>query len=362
MLETILTIFIFFVILVILVLIHEFGHFIAAKKSGVYVEEFGFGFPPRLFGKKFGETIYTVNALPLGGFVRLFGEEYHEEKKKTKEGIHKERAFINKKPWQKSIIITAGVVMNFLLGWVLISYLFTVGTPVPAGVSVEKTQPNSPAAQVGLKKGDKLEKIVYGEEEMNIKTTIDLVGASRKYGDKEVTLYISRDNKSISYQITPRANPPAKQGALGIEIRQLVEKKQYPWYSAPYYGLVEAATMTKTIMVELLKIPVQFLTTQKTEVEFSGPVGIAKIVGEARKYGINALFEITALLSLNLAVVNILPFPALDGGRMVFVLYEWITGKRPNQNLEKYLNLAGIIILLSLSALVTIIDIQRLWS
>ncbi|MBP7966929.1 site-2 protease family protein [Candidatus Woesebacteria bacterium] len=351
----------FFIILVILVLIHEFGHFIAAKKSGVYVEEFGFGFPPRLIGKKIGETLYSFNLLPLGGFVRLFGEEYHEEGKKKETEIPSHRAFINKKPWQKAIIIGAGVVMNFILGWALISYLFTVGTPVPAGISIEQVQKGSPAATAGLKKGDKLEKIKVNGSEIMLKTTPDLVNAAKKYGDQEVDLYISRGGATNAIKITPRSKPPEGQGSLGIVINQLVETKKYPWYTAPFYGLIEAATMTKTILVELLKIPLQFFTAQKTNVEFSGPVGIAKIVGEARKYGINALLEITALLSLNLAVVNILPFPALDGGRMIFVFYEWITRKKPNQDLEKYLNLAGIIILLSLSALITIWDIQKLW-
>ncbi|CAN5221258.1 RIP metalloprotease RseP [soil metagenome] len=355
------TVLIFFLILVVLVVIHEFGHFIAAKKCGVYVEEFGFGFPPRLIGKKIGETIYSINALPLGGFVRLFGEEYHEEKEENKHSIPKERAFINKKPWQKAIIITAGVVMNFLLGWALISYLFTVGTPAPAGISIEQVQKNSPAEIIGMQKGDKLEKIIIDGKELPLKTTPDLINAAKKYADREVTIFAIRNGNIMAFNIIPRSKPPEGQGSLGIVINQIVEMKRYPWYSAPYYGLIEAATMTRTIFTELIKIPLQFLTSQKTDVEFSGPIGIAKIVGEARKYGINALLEITALLSLNLAVVNILPFPALDGGRMVFVWYEWITGKRPNQNLEKYLNLAGIIILLSLSALVTFYDIRKLW-
>lgn len=356
-----LTILIFFIILVILVIIHELGHFIAAKKSGVYVEEFGFGFPPRLIGKKIGETLYSFNLLPLGGFVRLFGEEYHEESKKKESTIPKSRAFVNKKPWQKAIIISAGVVMNFILGWALISYLFTVGTPVPAGISIEEVQANSPAQKVGLQKGDILEKIIVNGNETVLTTTPDLVNAAKKYADQSVVMQIKRQTQTITVSITPRSKPPEGQGSLGVVINQIVKTKQYPWYTAPFYGLIEAAKMTKTILVELLKIPLSLITSQQTNVEFSGPVGIAKIVGEARKYGINALLEITALLSLNLAVVNILPFPALDGGRMVFVYYEWITGKKPNQDLEKYLNLAGIIILLSLSALITIWDIRKLW-
>lgn len=351
----------FFIILIILVLIHEFGHYFAAKKSGVYVEEFGFGFPPKLIGKKIGETLYSINALPLGGFVRLFGEEYHQGDKHKKGDIPAHRAFINKKPWQKMVIITAGVIMNFLLGWIIISYLFTVGTPAPAGVEIEKVQNGSPAQAVGILAGDKLESIRARGEETEIVSTTQLIQATKKYADEEISILLTRNTEKLTVQITPRSKPPKDQGSLGIVINQIVKTKKYPWYSAPFYGLAEAANMTKTILVELLKIPFQFLTTQKTSVEFSGPVGIAKIVGEARKYGINALLEITALLSLNLAVINILPFPALDGGRLVFIFYEWITGKRPNQNFEKYLNLAGIIILLSLSAWITIYDIQKLW-
>ena len=352
---------IFFIILVILVLIHEFGHFIAAKKNGAYVEEFGFGFPPRVIGKKIGETLYSINLLPLGGFVRLFGEEYHEDHKNKKEAIPASRAFVNKKPWQKTIIITAGVIMNFLLGWVLISYLYTVGTPAPAGVSIQEVQTNSPAKAIGLLPGDKLVKIEAEGKTIELRSTMELISATKTYADKEINLTIERKGDQSTYQITPRSKPPEGQGSMGIVIEQLIETKKYPWYTAPYYGLIEAANMTRTIMVELLKIPLQLIQSQKTSVEFAGPLGIAKVVGEARKYGINPLIEITALLSLNLAVVNILPFPALDGGRLVFVFYEWITKKKPNANFEKYLNLIGIIILLGLSVLVTIADIQKLW-
>ena len=151
------SILLFFIILIVLVIIHEFGHFLAAKKNGVYVEEFGIGFPPRLFGKKIGETLYSINLIPLGGFVKLYGEEYHEVEG-GKQKIASNRAFINKKPWQKVSIIVAGVVMHFVLGWVLISYLFTQGIPTPLNkVRIEKVLPSTPAQQAGLKEKD----IVY---------------------------------------------------------------------------------------------------------------------------------------------------------------------------------------------------------
>lgn len=357
-----LTVLTFILILVVLVLIHEFGHYYAAKKTGVYVEEFGFGFPPRVIGKKIGETLYSINLLPIGGFVKLFGEEYHESKSEVdNKKIPKDRAFVNKKPWQKTIIIIAGVVMNFLLGWILISYLLTTGVPSPTGVAIEEVQPDSPASEAGLQKGDRFVSIKHESSAKDIVLTGDLINNANRYAGDTVEITIERKGSQETVFIVPRKEPPKGQGSMGVVITQLVETKQYPWYTAPYYGLIEAASMTKMITVELLKIPASLISKSAPQVEFSGPIGIAKVVGEARQYGINALIQITALLSLNLAVINILPFPALDGGRLVFIIYEWVTGKRSNQNLEKYLNLIGIIMLLGLSLVITIFDIQKFW-
>jgi len=356
------TVIIFFAILVLLVLIHEFGHFIAAKKNGVFVEEFGFGFPPRLFGKKIGETLYSFNLIPLGGFVKLYGEEYHEKLKTKKiKDIKDGRAFITKKPLIKTVIILGGVIMNFVLGWVLISYLLVSGVPTPAGISVIEVQKNSPASSVGLEKEDVLLSITVGDKVTPLTTTYDLITASQENAEKPILLTVLRHGQKIEFTITPRLNPLEGQGSLGIVINQIVKTKSYPWYSAPFYGLGEAFSMTRRIIIEVAKIPIQLLTTQKTSVEFTGPIGIAQIVGEARKFGIKALLELTALLSLNLAVFNVLPFPALDGGRLVFVAYEWLTKKRPNEHFERYMNLIGIILLLSLSVLVTINDIRKIW-
>jgi len=353
----------FLIILVILVLIHELGHFIAAKKSGVLVEEFGFGFPPRIFGKKIGETLYSINLIPLGGFVKLYGEEYHEGEKETpgKNDIPSSRAFVNKTPLQKTIIITAGVFMNFFLGWALLSILFTQGVPAPAGVMISTIQENTPAAEVGLEVGDTLISIAYKDKTVTIRSTEDLIQSTKTFADREATLKVNRSGKEISVSIVPRSNPPKGEGSLGVVIEQKIEMIRHPWYSAPYYGFIESVSMTKTIGYEILKIPAQLISKQSTDVQFTGPIGIAKVIGEARRFGITALMQITTILSLNLAVINILPFPALDGGRQVFIFYEWITGKRTNQNLEHYLNLIGIILLLVLSAVITIFDIQKYW-
>ncbi|MDA1317023.1 MAG: M50 family metallopeptidase [bacterium] len=359
----------FILILVVLVLIHEFGHYYAAKRMGVYVEEFGFGFPPRVIGKKIGETLYSWNLIPLGGFVKLFGEEYHEASSKKAEtasdaarkSIPASRAFVNKKPWQKTVIIVAGVVMNFILGWAIISYLFTSGVPVPNGVKITNVAAGSPAHTVGLEAQDVVKELIYNNVSTEIQTSQVLISTTQSYIDKEITVVVSRGEEQLEFDVIPRSNPPKGEGSLGIVIEQMLEVKKYPWYSAPYYGLIHAFKTTSSIAIEIIKIPAGFIMQKQTSVDFAGPVGIAKVIGEARKYGISALLEITAILSLNLAVVNILPFPALDGGRLVFIIYEWVSGRKPNQNLERYMNMVGIVLLLALSVLITIYDIQKYW-
>lgn len=350
----------FILILALLVLVHEFGHFIAAKKSGVKVEEFGFGFPPRLFGIKKGETLYSINVIPLGGFVKLYGEEYHEGGEKVNKKL-KSRAFVNKKNWQKSVIIIAGIVGNFLLGWVLISYLFTQGVPTPTNkVIIEQVQTNSPAQISGLKSGDLIKSITVGGKDYVLNSSSDLIKITKDYAGKNIEANILRNNKELSFSIIPRKNPPAGQGPLGVTITSFVTKK-YSWYQAPFYGLIEASKLTKTIVVEIARTLFQLITLNKPSVDVAGPIGIARYTGQAIKFGNNAVLELVALLSLNLAVINILPFPALDGGRLVFVIYEWVTKRRVNKNVERYTNLIGIIILLSLAVIISINDIIKIY-
>ncbi len=349
----------FILILAVLVLVHELGHFLAAKKNGVLVEEFGFGFPPRLFGIKKGETLYSINLLPLGGFVKLYGEEYHEDKK-SKSSL-RDRTFIYKKPWQKIVIIVAGILGNFLLGWVIISFLFTQGVPTPTNqVLVESVQKNSPAESAGLQARDQVTKIVVRKQEYSIKTSEDLILLSKKNAGIPMTVSVKRKGVEKQLEITPRKNPPSGQGPLGVVVTTPFVEKKYSWIEAPYYGLVFAFETTVRIVQGLSKVIVQFVTFQKTDADVRGPIGIAQITGETIKFGKNAVLELTALLSLNLAVINILPFPALDGGRLVFVLYEWATKKRVNKTVERYVNLFGIVLLLTLAFVISVQDVFRL--
>ncbi|VVA43682.1 conserved membrane hypothetical protein [Candidatus Roizmanbacteria bacterium] len=347
---------IFLITLSILVLVHELGHFLMAKKMGVKVEEFGIGLPPKLFGIKKGETLYSVNLLPIGGFVKLFGEEYGETTKGDKN-----RTFVSKKPWQKTLIVIGGVIGNFLLGWVIFSYLVTQGIPVPTNnVIVEKITKNSPAAIAGLQEKDVIKKILFENNTIDLTSASTLIEETKKSAGKNIKLLVQREQRQLIINLVPRTNPPKGEGPLGIAITSYIEKK-YPWYSAPYYGLIEAFNITSKIASELGKMLFNFVTFQKQNVDVAGPVGIANLAGQAVKFGGNAFLQFLALLSLNLAIMNILPFPALDGGRLVFVLYEGLTKKKPNKNFEKYTNLIGFIMLLSLAALITVNDVIKLF-
>lgn len=348
------TVLIFILTLSILVLVHELGHFLMAKKMGVKVEEFGIGLPPKLFGIKKGETLYTVNLLPIGGFVKLYGEEYDEHHSSP-------RTFVNKKPWQKTLIVLGGVIGNFLLGWFIFSYLVTQGVPVPSNkVIVEKVTKNSPAYFSGLREKDILTKLVTQNNSINLTSANTFINEAKKSAGKNIKLFVLRNNKQLTVNLVPRVNPPKGEGPLGISITSFIEKK-YPWYSAPYYGLIEAFNITSKITSELGKMLFNLVTFKKQSVDVAGPIGIANLAGQAIKFGRNAFLEFLALLSLNLAIMNILPFPALDGGRLVFVLYEGFTKKKPNKNIEKYTNLIGFVVLLSLAALITVNDIVKLF-
>jgi len=357
------SILIFILILSILVLVHELGHFIAAKKNGVLVEEFGIGFPPRILGIKIKETIYSINLIPLGGFVKLYGEEYNQlsQNSKNRKKSLDSKAFVYKKPWQKIIIIVAGVIGNFLLGWLLISYLFNQGVPKPLNkVLIEKVEKNSPAYNAGLKKNDYIYGLIVGKKKYPVKSSSDLIMLTKKYAGKEINLLIERNNKKITVKAVPRKNIPKNQGPLGIVISSF-EIKKYPWYQAPFYGLIHAASITQKIISELTKTVFQLISFQKPSVDVAGPIGIARFTSEAAKFGQNAIIELMALLSLNLAVVNLLPFPALDGGRLIFVLYELVTKKPFNKKLETYLNFFGFIFLIGIAILVSINDILKIY-
>lgn len=355
---------VFLLILSILILVHEFGHFIVAKKSGVMVEEFGLGFPPRLFSIKKGETVYSINLFPIGGFVKVFGEEYHEKDKSNIElyKLLKDKAFIYKRPWQKALIVIAGVIGNILLAWILLSFLATQGIQVPTNqVRIQQVQNNSPAQEVGLKKGEIIKKIKISNREIVLTNPEELIRVSNENPD-EVLLLTITDTKGIERDvaITARKNPPKNQGPLGISISASKTQK-YSILQAPLIGIKLTISYLTAILVGFGQLFKSLLSFQKPAFDVAGPIGIAQFTGQALQFGYLALIEFTAVLSLNLAVLNIVPFPALDGGRLSFVIYEWITNKRINKNFEKAANAFGMLILLSLIVIITVNDIIRIF-
>ncbi|MCL4354743.1 site-2 protease family protein [Patescibacteria group bacterium] len=358
------TILIFILILSILVVVHEAGHFFVAKILKIKVEEFGFGLPPKAFSIKRGETVYSLNWLPIGGFVRLYGEDeagsgkvkVKSEKPKIKDIG---RAFFARPAWQRAIVIVAGVVMNFVLAVVIISYLFSaVGVPVPGNkVLVGDVVKNSPAYMAGLKKNDQ----VIAINNVEMKTAAEVVLETRKHLGEKISITIKDSNSNVrKIEVTPRKNFPKTEGPMGVAVGQNIEVKKYAWYLAPFLGTMEALGQSWMILSGLGIILYQLLFFGAVPGGVAGPVGIAQLTGQFVQVGIYAVLSFVALLSLNLAILNILPFPALDGGRLFFIVIEILTGKKVNQRFESYAHAIGMVVLLGLIALVTLHDIFRL--
>jgi regulator of sigma E protease len=385
-----LTVLVFFLILSVLVLVHEAGHFFVAKRLGIKVEEFGFGLPPRIFGLKFGETLYSINWLPIGGFVKLFGEEGKDDigRADPKGKEVKKRAFYTRSPLQRSLVIVAGVVMNFVLAVSVISYLFTQGVMVPTDrIHIEKILAGSPAEKAGLKEKDIIRKMktLKAEsdkdtsgvarrdspdgggirknytrmEETEIKTGEQLIETTKKHLGESITLMIDRNGQNMEISIIPRKEYPKDEGPMGIVVSRFEEKK-YPWYQAPFLGTKESMVISLELVKGIGKTLWKLISFQPVGKDVAGPIGIAQMTGSAIKTGENAVLELLGLLSLNLAIVNILPFPALDGGRLLFVVIEGLTGKRIKTHWERYIHQFGMILLLLLMVLVTLNDVVRI--
>ncbi len=352
---------VFLAILSVVVLIHELGHFVAAKFAGVRVDEFGFGLPPRLFRLfRKGGTDFTVNALPIGGFVKLYGENGEMEV-----GVPDERAFWSKRLWQRGGILIAGVVMNFVLGVVLFGVVYSfLGIPSKiVGVKVNGVSVGSPAAVVGIEVGDVIKGIKLDGEEFRVagnKEFLDIVGGNK---GRQLTLKAVRNKEEKEFIVTPRENPPAGEGAIGIVITDS-ELRKYPWYEMPFRGAVvgtqEAWAWGKEIVANMGTLIWRLVTGQGVSRDLAGPVGIYQISNQVRKEGILAVLQFVGVLSVNLAILNVMPFPALDGGRLVFLVIELIRGRRVKEEIEGWVNTAGMILLLSLMVLITVNDLDRL--
>jgi regulator of sigma E protease len=366
------TILIFIVILGILVFVHEFGHFIVAKKSGMQVEEFGFGFPPRIAGiqkveGKFrwvwghkmpddrSQTVYSINWIPLGGFVRIVGENNEDE--------HNPASFINKGFWPRFFTLVAGVTMNVILAWVLLSITYGIGAPaavlspddVPksgiftdAKLGIAEVVPDLAADKAGIQPGDKIVSI----DEQKFNSLDEIQNYIRSNTDHPLKFELERGKQNLTLTVTPNPNPAPNTGPTGISLG-FIGNLRYPWHLAP----VEGAKTTWHVIGMITDGLYKMVTGKASLDDVGGPVKIAKYVGMAKQTGFTSLVNLTIILSLSLAVLNILPFPALDGGRVLFLIIEKIRGKRNNQKFEQIANTAGFVFLLLLMLLVTVNDI-----
>ncbi len=361
----ILTIIVFLLILGLLIFAHELGHFISAKKAGARVEEFGFGFPPRIFGFKKGDTTYSLNAIPLGGFVKIFGEEQDEKRSDSK------FAFYNKPIWQRAIILVMGVVMNLILAVILLSIVHVLGIPtiVESGqetsyqniqIQIVETAKNSPAENANIKVGDAIISLTYGSEKIEIKEIEEVQKFIGFHSGQEISMEIKRGNEIIVKKLTPRIDPPKEEGALGIAMSK-TGLISYLWYTAILKGF-EATGRLIVTMVTMFWLLVKTLLFQGKMIgEVAGPIGIAVLTSQVVQLGWVYVLQFAAILSINLAIINILPFPALDGGRLLFLLIEKIKGKPVKVKTERIAHTLGFAILIGLMIVVTLRDVIKLF-
>jgi len=378
----------------LLILIHELGHFLTAKKFGIRVDEFGMGYPPRLIGfyrdektkkwklilggdkkekkkkkkEKPKSTIYSLNLIPFGGFVRIFGQDREDE------GSEKEEdSFNSKNVLKRSIVLLAGIIANFVLAIVLLSLVFMIGAPVSttdieeqaAGqneiVRIIDVNPSSPADVAGIRAGDIIETLAFQDSKItigNIKQVQDFIG---EHKGKEIQVMVIRAEEKKNFAVTPRLEFPNNEGPLGVSLVSTVIVK-YPWYTSIWKGTVYAFSLLMAIFKGFYLLLRSLIFRGELIAEVAGPVGIFKLTSQAASMGWVYFLHFGAFLSINLAVLNGLPFPALDGGRFLFILIEKIKGSPIKAKTERIVNSVGFGLLILLMIFITARDVIKLFN
>lgn len=348
----------FIVVLGILILVHEFGHFITAKLAGVKVLEFSIGFPPRILSFKKKETKYTVGLLPLGGYVQMLGED----------SVSKDpRAYNNQTPGKRALIGIAGVVMNLILAWVVLTICFIAGTTpiampssqISGGVEVKpqifvaEVVSGSAADKAGIKIGDQ----IIGTDTQTFNNMQAVTDFTKQNAGKAVQLKI-KENNNVGLKTVQLGSGSESQLGVGILDQGIVK---VVWYRAPLVALRESYEIIKYTFSFLGSFMKQLFTTASISDQVGGPVAIYSLSGVAARSGIIVFLQFIAMLSLNLALINILPFPALDGSRVFFIILEKIYGKRiVKEEVEAIIHTVGFALLIMLILAVTYKDIARL--
>lgn len=353
---------IFVFTLLILVVIHELGHFIMAKRFGIKVEEFGFGIPPRIWGKKIGETLYSLNALPFGGFVRLLGEDEVEKKV-----LENPRSFASQKVWKRILVVVAGVSMNLLLAWiifytVIIAQNFKIIYPTAEpGVFVGYLEPDFPAQKSGVKLGEK----VLAIDGIDVKNFDEPKKIIQQKKGQEVVLTLGDfdgKNKRAVKVIPQKKN---EEFLIGVGFSPITFKQYNSFSEKLFSGVAYSYDLTKLTFVGLTNTISDLVAGNfnKASKSVSGPVGIASVTNEILSSGWQAFLPylwFVGVISLTLAIFNVLPIPALDGGRLLFLIIEAVIGKKMKAEVERMIHTVGFAILLTLALLITYSDISKL--
>lgn len=358
------TLLIFLLVISVLIFVHELGHFVVAKRSGMRVEEFGFGFPPKLWGFKWKGTLYSINAIPFGGFVRIYGEE----------GEHRNApgSFSNSGWLAQLAVVVSGVCMNFLLAVVLliVSNFFglrvglfdaqTMQRATDQRLQILQVQSESPAAVGGLQSLDQIIGFrTVGGVLMVTETPEQVQQYAFLHAGERVTMVIRRGDVDTNIPLTLRqVTIGSGQGPIGISLA-LTGIIRHTWYQSIWRGIVDAWSLFLATLAGYWGLLTSLFMTGKLGADIAGPVGIAALTGQAARVGFTYLIQFIAMISVNLAVLNILPFPALDGGRTVLVLAERIRGRALSMATERTINAIGFVILLTLMVAVTVRDVVK---
>ena len=389
------TIILFIAVLFFLILVHELGHFVTAKWAKMRVDEFAIGFPPRLFSIKKGETEYSINLIPIGGYVKIFGEnasseasspvpsearDRRYERSETGEGGQNgdssnsdgARAFGNRPKLHQAIVLLAGVTMNVLVAWLIFFAVAMIGTPTAvsetdydvekAFLTITNTVPNSPADEAGIPSGARVVGVQTEEGSLNTLTPTNFTNFVED-ADGPVTIQYTHKGDLGSATIEPRAgvieSEPERE-VVGVATA-LVENKKLGAVDALISATQRTVNSLWAITVGLSSFLASAFTLSANIEEVTGPIGIAGMVGDAAEFGFVTLMVFTAFISLNLAVINLLPIPALDGGRLLFVIAEAIIRRPINPEWMARVNLAGFALLILLMVAVTYNDLLRLF-
>jgi regulator of sigma E protease len=367
------SIIIFIIILFVLVVSHEFGHFIVAKLNKIRVDEFSFGFPPKIVGKKIGETTYNLNALPFGGYVKIYGENPDEE---STIGEDSGRSFVNKPKYVQAMVLFAGIVMNFLVAWLLLSIGFMSGLPTSVGaepkgtvvenqaLTITSVLANSPASKAGIKTGDKIISLSTPTDSTKILSpslgTENVQSFIKAHKGENVDVSIIRGKVPMQITVVPEIGKQGDVAMIGISM-DIIGILKLPVYSAVWEGLKLSGNIFAETVMGFYNLIHDSILGHANLSALTGPVGIVGVVGDAAKFGFVYLLSFTALISINLAVINLVPFPALDGGRLLFLLIEKIKGSRIKPKIANTVNAVGFALLMLLMVIITYHDIVKLF-